>query len=275
MVERDEILMEFNRKRKFGPKPFYPLVEAYKRPDNNMIFIGGPCSYESKSQLMSIAFDVAKCGATHLRSGVFRAGTYPSKHKFGWLDPEMIAEFHNIAKTFQLQNIIELLDYRDEWIFEYADCLQIGARQMQNYTLLKVAAESGKPIFLKRGTNATLDETLGACEWLLSFGARELCIIERGSVSFLDHCRWEASISMIPAVQALTKIPIIIDASHSTGRRDLVRPMTLAGIAAGADGCLVEVHYDPDNSLSDSEQALMPEEYRNIMEMIKKMIELK
>lgn len=257
----------FAKRRTWGPEPKYPLVEVYEPPQRTWIKVAGPCSVESAEQIRTMAGIVAKCGATHLRGGLFRAGTYPGQN-FGWVDPNLIDSAKTAAERHGLKNIIEILDYENSsmlgFVLDRADCLQVGARQMQNYTLLKKVAETGKQIFLKRNPGSTLDEWLGAAEYIIKYGGHPV-LIERGGSTHLNHVRWDLSISIIPAVKALTKIPIIVDASHGTGRRDLVAPMTLAGVAAGADGCLVEVHETPENSLSDPDQALAPAEYLNLM----------
>ena len=267
--------MEFKEKKTWGPLPRYDRVRAYERRDFTNIFIAGPCFIESEEMLESIARKVSSLGATHLRGGLFRAGTYPPE-KMGWSEGKLIHASQIIANDNGLKNVIELLDISSpmmvDYIIQNADCLQVGARQMQNYPLLKICGESKKRVFLKRSPGATLDEWLGAAEYILKFGGDPV-LIERGSVSHVNHVRWDLSISMIPAVKALTAIPIIVDASHGTGRRDLVEPMTLAGLAAGADGCLVEVHEDPEKSLSDSDQAIHPVSYEYLITKAKRIIE--
>lgn len=269
--------MSFAHQRSYGPTPNYPLVKEYKRKSQEFVFITGPCSIESESQIKTMASVAKLAGATHLRSGVFRAGTYPSdKHKFGWVDEGLIKSFQEAAHANGLKNIIEVLDYSDEsfdLIEPYCDVFQVGARSMQNYSLLTKLGKYDKPVFLKRNTGATLDELLGAAEYLLKGGVTELYLIERGSSTYLNHCRWDLSISMIPAIKAVCDIPVIVDASHGTGRSDLVSPMTLAGIAAGAGGCLVECHYDPAASISDSEQAIDPQSLYRLSEKIYKVRE--
>lgn len=248
----------FNFKRTWGPTPKYDRVLAYSKPSTFKI-IAGPCSVESKEQIHTIAKFVASQGATHLRGGVFRAGTYPSKN-FGYVDEMLLHQYQLAARVNGLKNIIEILDYSDDAlknVLSYADCVQVGCRQMQNYTLLKILAKTGKPIFLKRHPGSTMDEFLGSAEHILAANEHcDLTLIERGSSNHENHVRWSLSITMIAAIKQITKIPIICDASHGTGRRDLVQPMALAGVAAGADGVLIETHTDPDNSLSDKEQAI-------------------
>jgi 3-deoxy-7-phosphoheptulonate synthase len=272
-------MSEFAMRVFYGPIPKYDRVRTYKRKNNDFIILGGPCSVESDSQINMIAESVAKSGATHLRGGIFRAGTYPGEN-FGYVKGELIAAYSMAAKMNGLKNIIECLDYSDaslDLINTYGDCVQVGCRQMQNYTLLQKVARLGKPMFLKRHPGSTLHEFLGAAEYLLKYSTMEhpeLYLIERGSVSHVQHCRWDLSISMIPAIKAVTQLPVIVDASHGTGRRDLVEPMTLAGVAAGAAGCLIECHPTPEKSLSDAEQAISLDQFGSIINKAKKIREV-
>jgi 3-deoxy-7-phosphoheptulonate synthase len=264
-------MKDFDFRRQWGPGPRYLRVQNYQRLDNEFIVMAGPCSVESREQIHQVAKHVAENGATHLRGGVFRAGTYPGDN-FGWISDDLIAQYWYAASLNGLRNIVEVLDYRDiPKIEKFAMCFQVGCRQMQNYTLLKEVGQSGKPVFLKRHPGATLDEWLGAAEHVLKAGCKELYLVERGSSTHANHVRWDLSISMIPAVQEITDIPVIVDGSHGTGRRDLVSPMTLAGVAAGADGCLVETHPDPDRSLSDADQAVSFHDFEVLMSKVKKL----
>lgn len=262
----------FEYKRSFGPTPKYDLVKEYKRPNDDFVLIGGPCSVECENQIFQIALNIHNKGVTHLRGGVFFAGTYPGGN-FGWKRLDLIEFYHQISKEFGLKNIIEILDYTDdsfENVLKFADCVQIGARSMQNYTLLKKAAEYGKPVFLKRHPGSTMDEFLGSAEYLLKYGCKELYLIERGSVSHTNHSRWDLSVSMIPAIKTITDIPVIGDPSHGTGRRDIVANMAFACVAAGADGLLIETHYDPENSHSDADQAVDLIEFEKIINTVNK-----
>lgn len=259
-------------KRSFGPKVSYSLVESYVHPNNNFTVIAGSCSVEGEDQVFDSANFVSRHGATHLRGGVFFAGTYPGKDKpFGWKNIALISAFHYAAKQFNLKNIVEVLDYSKEsfdLILPYADCLQVGARSMQNYSLLRKLGEFGKPVFLKRNVGATVDEWLGSAEHLLIGGVKELYLIERGSSTFHNDVRWTPCVHTIPSVQSICNIPVIMDASHGTGRRDLVPAMTLAGVAAGANGVLVETHISPDNSMSDAEQAIDYKTFETLMKQV-------
>lgn len=256
---------EFSFRRSFGPAPKYMRVLNYKHPHKFFTVIAGPCSVESKEQINDVAVLVKNYGGTHLRGGVFKAGTYPGD-KFGWIDESLIAAYKQAAVENNLQNIIEVLNYRDiEKLYQYASCFQVGCRQMQNYQLLKEVGQSGRPVFLKRHPGSTIDEFLGAAEHVLKWGCSELYLIERGSSSHMNHVRWDLSISIIPAIQSICNIPILVDGSHGTGRRDLVMPMTLAGVAAGANGVLIETHPEPEKSASDADQALHFNDFRKLM----------
>lgn len=263
---------EFSQRRVWGPNPNYPLVSSYKRPSNDFIVIAGPCSMESIGQINSIAKFVKENGATHLRSGVFRAGTYPGK-SFGWIKSELIFEYRQAAIRYGLKNIIEVLDYSEEGfelINDYCDVFQVGARSQQNYSLLRKLGKYNKPVFLKRNMGSTVDEWLGSAEHLLSGGVKEIYLIERGSSTFHTDVRWTPCVHTIPSVKSICDIPVIMDASHGTGRRDLVAPLTLAGVAAGADGVLLEVHNETEKSISDADQAITPENFEKIMRKITK-----
>lgn len=265
-------MSEFSKKRSFGPTPNYPMVESYKRPNNDFIVIAGPCSVESSEHIKKMAEIVSMAGATHLRGGVFRAGTFRGK-SFGWVDDAIIEAYHKAAKDNGLKNIIEVLEYSEDtmdYLSINCDAFQVGARAQQHYQLLSVLGKYNKPVFLKRNTGCTVDEWLGSAEHLLRSGVKEVYLIERGSSSFHSDVRWAPTPHVIPSVKSICDIPVIMDASHSTGRRDLVPAMTLAGVAAGADGVLIEVHDDPINSMSDADQAIDPEAFKELMSKINK-----
>lgn len=245
----------FATKRVWGPEPRYPLVLSVPRGKREFIAIAGPCSIENEKQVESIAKVITHAGCNYMRGGVFRAGTYPpASGEFG-LNRKAMGDFFSIAKSYGLKTVMEVLDVRQIWEMP-ADVLQVGARHMQDYVLLNELSKSNKPVILKRNMGATLDEFLGAAEYLLQRGKRDIILCERGSATHMNHVRWDLSISLIAAIKRMTGLPIIVDASHGTGRRDIVLAMTLAGIAAGADGYVVEVHPSPEKSLSDADQAL-------------------
>ncbi|MDI6756432.1 MAG: 3-deoxy-7-phosphoheptulonate synthase [Endomicrobiia bacterium] len=243
----------FQSKRTWGPEPKYPTVLSIPHKKKEFITIAGPCSIENDRQVESIAQVLSQTGCKYMRGGVFRAGTYPPD-EFG-LDRKLMRVFFDIAKSYGLQTVMEVLDIRQTWEMP-ADVLQVGARHMQDYTLLNELSKSNKPIILKRNMGATLDEFLGAAEYLVRNGKKDIMLCERGSATHMKHVRWDLSLSLVAAIKRMTGLPILVDASHGTGRRDIVLDMTLAGIAAGADGYIVEVHPAPQKSLSDADQAL-------------------
>ncbi len=251
-------MSDFATRRSWGPKPNYPFVRASKPWRGGLITIAGPCSVESPAQIDQIARAVAKLppgGLTLLRGGIWKAGTYPPPAKEFGLKLERLRWLRDAGRAHGLKTIAEVIDIRDlERIDRHVDAFQVGARQGQGYTLLTELARSKKPVILKRGAGMKLDEFLGAAEYLAR-GKCQPILVERGGASLHDHVRWDLSISMIPAIKALTGLPILVDGSHGTGRRDLVAPMTYAGLAAGADGFLVEVHPVPEKSCTDTDQA--------------------
>lgn len=259
-------MSDFNSKRTWGPEPLYPTVLSIKPEQRDMIVIAGPCSIESEEQAETICKELARVGVTYMRGGVFKAGTYPPD-EFG-LDHEKLRSWRMIANQYGLKIIVEILDYRAVCLVdEYADVLQVGARHMQDYTLLSILSDHDKPVAIKRSQGATLDEFLGAAEYLVRNDKRNVILIERGSSTHMNHVRWDLSISTIAAVKRMTGLPILVDASHGTGRRDLVYPMTMAGMAAGADGFLVEVHPEPEKSSTDTDQAYPLSELKHLKEM--------
>jgi 3-deoxy-7-phosphoheptulonate synthase len=258
--------LNFNRKRSFGPSPKYPNVLACKPSTLGLISIAGPCSIESVKQMDRVAREIKACPestTTFLRGGIWKAGTYPPEKDFG-LQKARLSIIRDAGKKYGLKTIVEVLDVRHlELIDGYVDAFQIGARHCQDYALLVEASKSKKPVTLKRNMGMKLDEFLGAAEYLAK-GRCTPILIERGGSSVMDHVRWDLSISLIAAVKRMTNLPVLVDASHGTGRRDLVQQMTLAGMTAGADGYLVEIHPDPCNSVSDTDQAYPLEDYRKL-----------
>jgi 3-deoxy-7-phosphoheptulonate synthase len=267
-------MSEFAHKRQFGPTPSYDFVKAYRRPDRDFKIISGSCSIESEFQVFELASIIAPMGVTHMRGGVYRAGTYPNRIvRYGYVDEYLIKSFHDAAHANDMKNVIEVIEYdeaRIEMLAKYCDVFQIGARAMQHYPLLRSIGSRGKPVFLKRHPGSTVDETLGAVEHLLTAGAKDVSIIERGSSTFHNDVRWCPSVHVIPSIHSICDVPVIWDASHSTGRMDIVKDVCLAGVAAGADGILVECHKTPEKSLSDAEQAITPNTLLSIIEKSKK-----
>jgi len=244
----------FTARRVWGPQPNYPTVLGVKQEDARVpLIIAGPCSIESPEQIEEVAKTLKTLAIQWMRGGVFRAGTYPP-HVFG-LQKHLLERWAEIARSHGLRIVVEVLDVRDvEYIDRYADAFQVGARHMQDYALLAELRHLEKPVTLKRHMGSTLDEFLGAAEYLCR-GRCKPILVERGSSTHMNHVRWDLSVSTIAAIKQMTGIPVLVDASHGTGRRDLVEPMTLAGLSAGADGYIIETHPAPHQSLSDADQA--------------------
>jgi 3-deoxy-7-phosphoheptulonate synthase len=229
--------------------------------------VAGPCSVESREQAFSIAAKVAASGAQFYRGGAFKPRTSP--YAFQGLGLEALRIMADIRTEFGLRIVTEAIDNESlELVAEWADVIQIGARNMQNYSLLKHAGRLRKPVLLKRGLSATLEEFLMSAEYVMSEGNYQVILCERGVRTFTDHTRNTLDLSIVPAVQRVSHLPILVDPSHGTGRRDSVLPMARAGVASGADGVLVEVHDHPEKALSDGPQSIYPEQFATMMDEI-------
>jgi 3-deoxy-7-phosphoheptulonate synthase len=230
--------------------------------------VAGPCSIESREQAFTVAERVAKAGARFFRGGAYKPRTSP--YAFQGLGEEGLKIMAEIRERFGLRIITEALDDESlELVQEYADVVQVGARNMQNFSLLKKAGRQRKPVMLKRGMSATLEEFLMAAEYILSEGNYNVILCERGVRTFADHTRNTLDLSIVPAVQRLSHLPIIVDPSHGTGKRNKVLPLSRAAVAVGADGLMVEVHHDPDRALSDGMQSIYPEQFDELMQEIR------
>ena len=233
----------------------------------SLAIVGGPCSIETRDQAFAIAEQVAAAGAQFFRGGAYKPRTSP--YAFQGLGLEALRIMAEIRERFGLRIITEALDHESlELVSEYADVIQIGARNMQNFSLLKEAGRLRKPVLLKRGLSATLEEFLMAAEYILSEGNYEVVLCERGVRTFADHSRNTLDLSIVPAVQKVSHLPILVDPSHGTGKRDKVLPMARAAIAVGADGVLVEVHHQPEKALSDGPQSIYPAQFAQMMDEI-------
>lgn len=248
-------MTDFNEKRTWGPTPRYDhVLRVIAKPCKSQIIVAGPCAIEGQPQTEIIADALVKAGVKWMRGGVYRSGTYGSEGT--GFQADLLKMWRRVADQRGLKIAVEVIDLSIlKAIDASADAFQVGARQMQNYGLLRALRGMGKPVFLKRNMGATLDEFLGAADYLACKGC-PVILVERGSSTHMNHVRWDLSVSIIPAIKRMTQIPVIIDPSHGTGRRDLVEAMTLAGVAAGADGFMIEVHPDPEKSISDADQAL-------------------
>jgi 3-deoxy-7-phosphoheptulonate synthase len=226
----------------------------------SVALVAGPCAVESREQVFTIAERVKAAGARLFRGGAYKPRTSP--YSFQGLGEEGLKILAETRDRFGLGIITEAVDNESlDLVAKYADVIQIGARNMQNFSLLKRAGRAQKPVLLKRGMSATLDEFLMAAEYLMSEGNYQVILCERGVRTFSDHTRNTLDLSVIPAVQRLSHLPIAVDPSHGTGRRNKVLPLSRAAVAVGADGLLVEVHHDPDHALSDGPQSILPEEF--------------
>ncbi len=234
---------------------------------HNLAIVAGPCSIESREQAFTIAAQVAASGAQFFRGGAYKPRTSP--YAFQGLGVEALKIMSEIRDQFGMRIITEAIDNETlELVAEWADVIQIGARNMQNFSLLKHAGRLRKPVLLKRGMSATLDEFLMAAEYIMSEGNYQVILCERGVRTFADHTRNTLDLSIVPAVQRLSHLPILVDPSHGTGKRDKVLPMARAAVAVGADGVLVEVHHQPEKALSDGPQSIYPSQFETMMHEI-------
>ena len=238
-----------------------------------VIVMAGPCAVESEELAMKIAGAVKAAGATVFRGGAFKPRTSP--YSFQGLGEEGLRILARVRERFDLPVVTEAIDPQNvDLVEEYADIIQIGARNMQNFSLLKRAGKAKKPIFLKRGMSATIEELLMSAEYIISEGNYDVILCERGVRTFADHTRNTLDLSAVPAVKELSHLPIIIDPSHGTGRRDKVAPLAKAALAVGADGVMIEVHHAPEQALSDGPQSLLPDQFKSLMEELTSMAEV-
>ena len=234
-----------------------------------VVIMAGPCAVESEEQLSRSASSVRAGGASMLRGGAFKPRTSP--YSFQGLGREGLEMLARARKETGMPVVTEVMDTRQvEVVCRYADMLQIGSRNMQNFPLLKEVGKTSKPVLLKRGMMATIDEYLNAAEYLFSQGNTQVVLCERGIRTFEPSTRFTLDLNAVPLLKQRSHLPVIVDPSHGTGIRTLVAPMAKASIAAGADGLLVEVHYRPEEALCDGSQSLYPEEFGMMMEDLRK-----
>jgi 3-deoxy-7-phosphoheptulonate synthase len=234
----------------------------------DFVVIAGPCSVESETQILDTARAVKAAGANMLRGGAFKPRTSP--YAFQGLGIQGLKILEKAKKETGLPIVTEVVDPRDvSWVAEFADVLQIGTRNMQNYSLLKEVGKSGRPVLLKRGMYSTLEEWLNCAEYILSEGNPDVILCERGIRTFETYTRNTLDLSAVPAIKELSHLPIIIDPTHSTGRISLISSMSMAAVAAGADGMIIEVHHKPEEALCDADQALTPDIFSNIMKRLR------
>jgi 3-deoxy-7-phosphoheptulonate synthase len=255
----------------------YKLITLDLRPDKTVVRVGdatiggdelaviaGPCAIESRDQAFAVAETVAKSGARFFRGGAFKPRSSP--YEFPGLGEEGLKIMAEVRERFGLRIVTEALDVVGvELVEKYGDIIQIGARNMQNFSLLRRAGKSKLPVLLKRGMAATLDEWLLAAEYVMSEGNYQVILCERGVRTFALHTRNTLDLAAVPAVRRISHLPVVIDASHAAGKNYMVAPLARAGVAAGADGVLVEVHNDPKSALCDAAQALTLQEYERML----------
>jgi 3-deoxy-7-phosphoheptulonate synthase len=226
--------------------------------------VAGPCAIESREQAFEIAARVKKAGVRLFRGGAYKPRTSP--YSFQGLGEPGLKILDEVRERFGLGIVTEAVDNESlDLVEKHADVIQLGTRNMQNFSLLKRAGRAQKPVLLKRGMSATLDEFLMAAEYIMAEGNYNIILCERGVRTFSDHTRNTLDLSVIPAVQRRSHLPIVVDPSHGTGRRQKVLPLSRAAVAVGADGILVEVHHDPDRALSDGAQSILPDELDQLM----------
>ncbi len=254
---------------KLASRAFHPENTVIKIHDvviggEDIAVMAGPCSVETPGQIETIAALVKKAGATILRGGAFKPRSSP--YSFQGLGEDGLRMLRRAGEKEQLLTVSEVMEVAQAPVVaEYVDILQVGARNMQNFSLLRELGKLRKPVLLKRGMAATIEELLMAAEYLMAGGNYQVILCERGIRTFENATRNTLDISAIPVVKKLSHLPIIADPSHGTGRRDKVAPMARAAVAAGADGLIIEVHHDPDNALSDGAQSLRPEQFSSLM----------
>lgn len=259
----------------------YKLVSREAREADSLIAVGGavlggselvvcagPCAVESREQLLTAARQVKEAGARLLRGGAFKPRTSP--YSFQGLEEKGLRLLAEAAAETGLATVTEVVDgYSLDMAAQYVDMLQIGARNMQNFRLLQLAGRSGKPVLLKRGLSATIEEWLMAAEYIVSEGNEKVILCERGIRTFENATRNTLDLSAVPLVKSLSHLPVIVDPSHATGDRRLVAPMARAAVAAGADGLIVEVHPDPARALCDGQQSLTPAQFAAMMQELR------
>ncbi len=244
------------------------LGRGVKAGSKNIVIMAGPCAVENYDSLYETAKLVKTCGANVLRGGAFKPRTSP--YTFQGLGEQGLKYLKDVGDKLNMPTITEVMDTRDvEIVTRYADILQIGARNMQNFNLLKEVGMTRKPVLLKRGLSATIKELLMSAEYILAGGNMQVILCERGIRTFEDYTRNTFDVSAVPVVKQLSHLPMFVDPSHASGKRELVTPLALAGIAAGCDGLIIEVHVRPEEALSDGAQSLRPDNFAGLISSMK------
>lgn len=253
--------------RDFHPRDSVIDVDGVEVGGDEPVTMAGPCAIESEEQVDTIAEKVANQGASILRGGAFKPRTSP--YSFQGLGEEGLKYMRKAADKHGLKMVTEVMGKSQVGLVSsYSDILQIGSRNMQNYNLLREVGKTNRPVLLKRGFASTVEEFLMAAEYVMSEGNEDVILCERGIRTFSDETRFTLDLSVVPVIKEKSHLPIVIDPSHSTGVRDKVIPMARAGIAAGADGMIVEVHHEPENAKSDGPQSLRPGQFAELMDQI-------
>lgn len=263
----------------------YKLISNDLRPERSVVRVGnatigggdlamiaGPCAVETPEQVFAVGKVVADSGAKFFRGGAFKPRTSP--YAFQGKGEDGLKILAEVRDRFGLNIVTEAMDEHGiDLVEKYGDCIQIGARNMQNFSLLKYAGQTKKPILLKRGLSATLDEFLLAAEYIMAEGNYDVILCERGIRTFADHARNTLDISIVPAIRRLSHLPVVIDPSHASGHNYMVEPLARAGVAVGADGLLIEVHPCPEEALCDGAQALTPQQYLELNRQVQRLFE--
>jgi len=253
-------------------EPTTVAVDGFEFGGKRIGLIAGPCTVESRNMVIELAQEVKEAGAVALRGGAFKPRTSP--YSFQGLAEEGLQYLAEAREATGLAVVTEVMASEQvDLVARYADVLQIGARNMQNYDLLRAAGGQPKPVLLKRGLAATVDEWLLAAEYILKQGNPNVMLCERGVRTFEQHTRFTLSLSVVPQLKLLTHLPVLVDPSHGTGRRDLVEPMARAAIACGADGLLIEVHDDPESAMLDGQQSITSARFARLVESCRRVAE--
>lgn len=258
--------------RKFHPDDTVVEVAGHKIGGNNFQIIAGPCSIESEEQIISVAQEVKKAGATFLRGGAYKPRTSP--YAFQGLRENGLKLLLKAKEETGMPIVTEIMNASHIDLFKDVDLIQIGARNMQNFELLKEVGKTGKPILLKRGLANTIEEWLMSAEYIMSVGNHNVILCERGIRTFEPYTRNTLDLSAIPLLKELTHLPVIVDPSHASGLSRLVKPLSLASVGAGAHGLMIEVHNDPAHALCDGAQSIKPDEFKDIVDRIDVMLPL-
>jgi 3-deoxy-7-phosphoheptulonate synthase len=273
-----ESVKRISQPYKLGSRQVHPEnsvfpIDGFSIGGDDIALIAGPCSVESKSQILETAHAVREAGANALRGGVFKPRTSP--YSFQGLGEEGLVYMAEAREQTGMPIVVEIMSQTQlELMLDYVDVFQVGARNMQNFNLLRALGETRKTILLKRGLSATIEELLMSAEYILAGGNKQIILCERGIRTFETATRNTTDINAIPVLKQLTHLPVILDPSHATGHFDFVAPIARAGIAAGADGLIVEVHPEPSKAASDGKQSLKPEKFAEMVTQVKAIAEV-